>query len=201
MEDMRISPNYRTSNWKDLKLTLESSEEDWQKGIDILRDRIDGRFLNYMAQIDKGNFAGFAIMALACLLIETLQQFREGVGKTPRGKSKEYLVRFLTETSFGEHFDQKSAERFYTQIRCGILHQAEAEKSSRIRTDIEPLVCCSEDGKGLVINRRKFFTKLREVFNEYLDTLKDPSKINIRDNFIRKMNYICRIPFQELGQQ
>ena len=131
-------------------------------------------------------------MALSCLLIETLQQFFEGVDETPYNKSGEYFICFLTKTSFADQFDKIKARMFYRQIRCGILHQAEVGKSSRIRTDTN-LVEYTEDRRGLVINRRLFYHKLKEIINDYIMKLSDRTNTTLRENFITKMNFICRI--------
>jgi len=133
-------------------------------------------------------------MALDCLLIETLQQFREGVDRTPPRESGRYFLRFLTDTSFGRHFTNETAEMFYRQIRCGILHQSELEGSSRIliRENI-PLVKYADDRKGLVINRRLFHQQLVREFEAYVNKLRDPSNRELREKFRSKMDHICRV--------
>jgi hypothetical protein len=190
-ESMKISPRYTVEHWKVLTF---STEEEWQKAIEIFEDRIRRRFLEPVARIEKYEYAGFATLALDCLLIETLQQFREGKAQTPRGKSKEYFVRFLTETSFSEWFTNEMAKMFYKQIRCGILHQAEVEGSSRvlIRENI-PLASLTEDSRGLVINRKLFHQELVQEFETYTSKLRDPSEQELRAKFKKKMDYICRL--------
>ena len=66
---------------------------------------------------------GFASMALACLLIETIQSFREGLGDT-KGRSKQMFCRFLTHEPGFEIFGG-IADQFFADIRCGLLHQGE----------------------------------------------------------------------------
>lgn len=186
--DILISPHYTVTDWQSLDF---SKEGDWQKAVDILEDRIRGRFLDQIACIRGALFAGFTVMALDCLLIETLQQFREGVHETPQGESREYFRRFLTQTAFREQFDEQMAECFYTHIRCGILHQAEIKGSSRIRIDTPDLVRWAEDKRGLVINRDQFHQKLIEVFEDYLALLRDPQHQDLRKKFRAKMDAIC----------
>lgn len=68
---------------------------------------------------------GFTILAIDCLLIETLQAFREGSTDT-KSKSKKMFINFLTQRkSFRKYFNSDEAEDFYDDFRCGILHQAE----------------------------------------------------------------------------
>ncbi len=187
---MRISPQYSVCDWKALTF---SNEEDWQKAIVIFEDRIRGRFLKFIDLIKDDNFSGFAVLALDCLLIETLQQFREGEEETPSGKARKYFVRFLTKTSFREFLTEDTAGKFYDQIRCGILHQAEVKKNSLVRiSQNEPLVKLTEDGEGVVVNRKSFHEHLVKVFEEYLSCLRDPSNKDQRYKFKKKMDCICR---------
>lgn len=189
---MNISPQYSDYDWKTLTF---SNEEDWQKAIVIFEDRIRGRFLKFIDLIKDCEFSGFAVLALDCLLIETLQQFREGEEKTPRQKSEKYFVRFLTKTSFSEFLTEDTAKKFYDQIRCGILHQAEVKENSLVRIrQNEPLVKSTEDDKGVVVNRKLFHEQLVKVFEEYLSCLRDPSNKDERGKFKKKMDYICRVP-------
>lgn len=188
VENIWISPRYTVADWRSLDF---SKEEGWQKAVDILEDRIRGRFLDQVDRIQRWLGAGFAVMALDCLLIETLEQFRQGVHETPARESGDYFRRFLTETQFGEYFDGEMARCFYKRIRCGILHQAEIRGSSRIRIDTPDLVRWTEDRRGLVINRNKFHQKLIEVFENYLALLRDPRHQDLREKFKAKMDAIC----------
>jgi len=191
-KSMKISPCYRAEDWIGLTFT---TEQDWQKGVAIFVDRIQGRFLDEVACIEKNEFAGFAVLALDCLLIETLQQFREGVKETPARQAKNYFVRFLTQTSFNQWFDKDTACMFYKQIRCGILHQAETKGTSRvvIRSGV-PLAGKTPDGQGLVINRRLFHAQLKKGFQEYANNLREGTDKELRKKFRRKMSYICNLP-------
>lgn len=190
-EPMRISPRYNVENWKALNF---STEKSWRKAIEIFEDRIRGRFLNVIDAIEKHTHAGFAVLALDCLLIETLQQFREGKASTPPRMSEKYFVNFLTTTSFGDYFDDRTAKMFYDQIRNGIFHQAEVKECSRVlkREGIQ-LVSTTNDGKGLIINRKLFHGQLVDEFEKYLSRLQDPLNEDLRTKFKKKMDYICRI--------
>ncbi|MBA3531551.1 MAG: hypothetical protein H0T73_06465 [Ardenticatenales bacterium] len=193
---MDISPRYTDKDWRALDLTA-NNEHDWQKGIDIFVDRIQGRFLNIIEAIEQSGdtrvrlFSGFAIMGLDCLLIETLEQFRQGVEKTPKGKGGDHFEKFLTHY-FHPDFDTARVKKFYKTIRCGILHQAEILEDSRIRIDYPQIVADSPTKKGLFINRKLFHRKLLEVFEGYVHELREGKNLTLRENFKTKMNYICR---------
>ena len=187
---MKISPYYTEEDWNALDF---SREQDWLMAINIFEDRIKGRFFKFIDKIKKFEFAGFAVMALDCLLIETLQQFYEGKARTPERESKKYFKNFLTSGVFKDYFTEKMAEMFYEQVRNGILHQAEIKVNSKIHIrKSPPLVSFTCDKKGLIINRMIFHEQLVKEFKEYLSHLKNPKKRKLRDNFKIKMNYICR---------
>ena len=150
---MYISPRYSVSNWKILNLSTPS---DWRTAVRVLKDRLNARFFDAAEAIDQQDFAGFAVLALDCLLIETLQQFKEGVDETPRRKGEQYFVKFLTTAPFFSYFTKASAAKFYCHFRCGILHQAEIKASSKVRR-VGPLVAPTPDGKGL-ISIESYFT-------------------------------------------
>lgn len=77
-------------------------QQDWEIAINIFEDRIYGRFLNHIALIERRLSSGFAVMALDCLLCETLEQFYEGREKSERyGKT---FINFLTTSSFKDFF-------------------------------------------------------------------------------------------------
>lgn len=82
-----VSPNYRADDWRRLNLDRADSP-DWSKAVHIFYDRIQGRFLAPVEAIEKHPddnikwFSGFAILAIDCLLIETLYQFYNGVNET-----------------------------------------------------------------------------------------------------------------------
>lgn len=194
-DNIRISPKYSAADWRTIAFCRE---QDWKKAIEIFIDRIDGRFLRYIRQIEFNKYAGFVVMALDCLLIETLQQFYAGVQDTPIKKGRDYFITFLTRGTFGHFFTQDLANKFYRDIRNGILHQAEIKGSSKIsiRTD-SPLVNYTSDKKGIIVNRKLFHQDLLLEFEDYVSRLRDQGEKELRNNFRRKMDYICQISRNE----
>ena len=194
---MEIAPRFTDSHWKALEFR---GERDWIRAIAALRRRLDARFLAPARSLLRQGRSGFAVLALDCLLVETLQQFREGVPETPyvhrNGRrvlaSEDYFKAFLTGPYFGSGFDEQSATLFYRTIRCGILHQAEVKSSSLVRRD-RPLVSLSSDGKGVVVNPRLFHERVEAAFRGYLVDLRKPSKTDLRQRFRNKMNHIARV--------
>jgi hypothetical protein len=190
MDPMKISPNYDVEDWKRIDF---STETDWQDAINILWDRLNGRFLEPIALMKGHGFAGFAVMALDSLLIESLQQFREGEPETPYKKGEEYFIQFLTKSSFGRFFNEKMAKMFYRQIRNGILHQAETKETSLIHRRGTDLVKLTDDGTGISINRDLFHEQLVQVIRDYIEELRNPVYSDLRISFRKKMDFICRV--------
>ncbi len=185
---MYISPRYKDSDWNALYLATQS---DWRKAVRMLEDRLNARFFDAVKAIDKQDFAGFAVLTLDCLLIETLQQFREGAEETPRRKGEQYFVDFLTTPPFSTYFTKATAAKFYDHFRCGILHQAEIKASSKVRRNGQ-LVAPTTNGKGLIINRKLFHATLRKAFAAYLRALRNRSDALLCQNFVKKMDFICK---------
>ncbi len=187
---MRISANYTVDDWKSLTFR---SEVDWALAVEMFRDRLRTRYLDHIDSILLRKTSGFAVLSLDCILVETLQQFRQGTRSTPWGKGKQYFVDFLTGTAFSEHFTVHSAERFYTEIRCGLLHQSEAEGAWRLKRGALPLVEITEDQKSIVVNVHLFHALLKEVITSYADDILLPQSFNARTAFRKKMNFISRV--------
>lgn len=115
--EVNISPRYSRDDYHILNLSAQSSESDWEKAIDIFKDRIQGRYFDQIDLLSCDiNANGFAIMALTCLLIEALYQFENGLKET-KGANREKYASFLRQMdpiSFGVG---PVAENFYTDIR------------------------------------------------------------------------------------
>jgi len=181
------------------------TEKDWNRAIRIFEDRLRGRYFNYIGVLLSFEYSvqdyhsGFAITALDCLIVETLQQFYDGRDSS-QGSEKSF-ERFLTSTSFGddERFgkdmsDGSLADLFYDQIRCGILHQAEVKTDSRIVSTGAKLI--TREGKGVVVNRREFHAQLVSEFESYIKRLRKPKSEkdqDLREKFRQKMDYICKV--------
>jgi hypothetical protein len=187
---MRISEKYTTDDWKALKF---SEETDWALAVAMFHDRIHSRYIDHIDALLSRKVSGFVVLSLDCVLVETLQQFREGTRNTPYRMGKAYFVNFLTGTVFSQHFTATCAKRFYEEIRCGLLHQSEAEGSSRIKRGARPLVELTADEKSVIVNVPLFHGMLKEVIASYEKELRKPESADARRAFRKKMNFICRV--------
>lgn len=152
---------------------------------------------------------GFAIVALCCLLIETLQSFREAPERPatvagpclfpdgscirPSPSSTTYLFKaFLRLPSFGGAFDSDTvATRFVREVRNGIMHEAETRRWVLWRSEpVDRIV--ETHGAGFALNRTAFYEAVRNEFDAYLTALRDPGNKEQRVRFLKKMDDIAK---------
>lgn len=186
-----ISPNFTREDFLNIQLTISSDEEDWNQAIHIMDNRIRGRFFDSInILIDNINENGFAIMALNCLLVETLYQFTRGLGETELGKNKDRYVAFLNLVMPGVFPNRKSREVFYSDIRCGILHSAQTKRGSQLTFD-KPYVIEMFGNEQIRVDVKEFTRHLVDYYNKYMYDLSKPENITLRLAFINKMTLIC----------
>ena len=203
MKEIRISPKYSLNDWTGLDLRLVGSP-DWKVAIDIFQDRIEGRFLRQVDELlankNKGirSFAGFVIIAIDCLLIETLEQFNRGAKRTGKDEDEKIFHDFFQRsTPLASFFNTTDKTRvFYNQIRCGILHQAQTKKKSiihyRIGTPVLAWIDPNDISQGISLNRTKFHREVKNIFEDYLLELRKGRDLNLRRKMQRKMNFIAK---------
>lgn len=132
---------------------------------------------------------GFAIMALCCLLIETLQSFRE----TRSGQSStDVFEKFLRLPAFRAEFNNNSiASRFVRGIRDGILHEAETRRWVIWRNEPKDRIV-EPRGDGYALNRTEFYKALKTEFEDYLKELREQRNEDRRKRFVEKMDDIVK---------
>jgi len=195
---MEIAKGIQSTDYLKLNLDISNISNEWNTAFDYLEKRITERFINPInklmeAEDDSQPYEktfGFAILALDCLLLETIQSFYEGITNS-KGKSKGIFIRFLTQQEgFKEDFTTNQlAEDFYYKFRCGILHQTQTGSDTKVWS-VGKLV--SQSGNFLIINRVKFHQNIISVFNNYLTQLREKDNSNLLKNFKVKMDYIAR---------
>lgn len=198
-EGFSISKNYCSSDWINLKF---EDEKDWKKGVRIFMDRIESRYFKHMDCMACNEYSGFAIMSLSSLLIETLMQFREGKEDTI-GNTGKVFEKFIT-TNFKDCCEPKNSDMnkiakiFFDKIRCGLLHQAETKGGTKIniRDDENTEIIfefIDDFEEDIRIYRDNFYKRLKKIVNNYAeDICTAKNDTEIRKNFRKKMDYICR---------
>ena len=216
-EPTQICRGFTDEQWKGLRERLIVNDEAaWTCAVDVFARRIKERFLSCIEALERADAGsdidvprrappdcstlpddkgvqmvvpGFAIMALCCLLIETLQSFREA----RKGQSSSEVFRkFLRLPAFrGEFGDYNIAKSFVRGIRDGILHEAETRRWVIWRYEPEDRII-EPQNRGYALNRTAFFKALEIEFENYLQQLRDPENDNLRKRFLKKMNDIVK---------
>jgi hypothetical protein len=188
VDALRISPKFTSIDWQKLS---RANPEDWPRAVEIVRDRLEGRYLRFADANLADPYSGFVVLALDCLLAETIQQFL--LGKTSgRGKSREYITLFLSGDRFQPHFDEQARKHFYEDIRCGLLHQAEAKEMWLVRRGGASMLQIL-NGRGYIIDVKLFHRAMHETLEDYFQQLVDPEKSTLRANLWKKMDHICGV--------
>lgn len=164
-------------------------DKDKERISNFIFQRLHSRYINpFKFENDdfiEKNKNGFAMMAAYCLLVETLQSFKNGWGDSDR-KSGEAFTQFFKNNPHFKELNNKGKE-FYKHIRCGILHQGETTGGWKISR------------KGIDLYKEEDNTIDAFVFGQRLElSLEDYSKdLQIKewdseewDNFRVKMRKI-----------
>lgn len=198
---LHISAKYTKYDYFNLRLSLNSSPEEWSKAVDILKDRIIGRYFTPIKELIKGNRAeknGFAAMSLMCLLIDTFMQFENGYPQSSDDNRAKYVWFLRNSLKFGNI----ESNLFYFNIRCGLLHSAETKNGSYLIPDYFDSYTGSDlavkmdevnNRNILVVSVRRMFDILEIYFNDYCSKLLKPGNdndIELRNNFIVKMDFL-----------
>lgn len=143
------------------KWMLDKDESAKLNLINLIQHRFNNRYIKHVKNLESG----FLIMAISCLMIETLESFRQGRKNTKGVSSKMFKDFFNREKLlFPEFID--IADDFYSSIRCWILHQAETTNAWRILRK-EKLLNKTEKS----INARKFINSLDKSLENYINEL------------------------------
>lgn len=217
-----ISNSHTKNEYISLDLSTESSEENWKRAIDIFKDRIESRFLKPIELLlnneSKDTQYEFSALSIMTFLIETFKQFRDGIVvekergkliyKDEKNQSRDYITTdiytdFLSIKPF--FLTRDEAELFYTNVRCGLLHQAELKDNVVIYKNANNYLDFKNQKNFYINIDRKdsseidnpqtkklniwgIFNSLKEYFDIYSAELKSNQKL--RKNFIRKMDSI-----------
>lgn len=193
-----ISSKHTVNEYRKLDLKVNSDREIWYEAIEIFIDRINSRFIepiNYLLKVANSTYNDFpksqfefSALAIISLLIETLQQFKDGKINNDGEVSVNYKNFLEQELKFTE----QEAKVFYKNIRCGLLHQGEILDKTVIvpyeksYNDIynDPFIQKNK------LNTKILFKKIIRYFKNYIDLLSDSRNKTYRENFIKKMNSI-----------
>ncbi len=143
-------------------------------------ERFDERYFRPIE--DSSSKHGFSILAIACLVIESLESFYQGLPDTKGASSKMFRDFLARETDLNILASKNNW--FYKDIRCGILHQAESRGSWRVLRS-GPLL----DAQAKTLNATKILRALRREVRQYAKKIQKDDQL--WKNFRKKMGSVC----------
>ncbi len=194
---VQICRGFTVGQWASLRPRLDAQEVvAWRIAVEVFERRIRERYISSieaLLQADSGPTAdfevvdgspvdgstlpsapavvpGFAIVALSCLLVETLQSFRVAASRDTPGQFKAFLGR----ASFAGAFSNPTiAESFIQGVRNGVLHEGETRSWMLWRA--EPAVGLVQSlGAGrYALNRTAFYQAVKGEFDGYCTALRN----------------------------
>jgi hypothetical protein len=197
----------------------KTSVDDWNDAVAIFSRRLMRFYINPINKLIPGiTGEGFIIVTAQCALIETFAAFKEGKvynrekdeNEIYYNASKDLFVKFLTkelifEGIFHNNQDQincpHSAERFYSKVRCGLMHEARTKDEWIIHKEEENYArnnprykktgkFIKEKSNKKIIFRNQLQKSLEKYFEQYKEDLrnKDEANNNLRRLFARKLD-------------
>lgn len=193
---MEIAKGIDSESYLNLNLK-DYTSPDWELAIKILDKRLTERYIEpveILLNAENGKEAndkkfGFTILAVDCLLVETLQSFYEGITDSSRISARLFKNFLQQRASFKAYFSSDSDVKcFYENYRCGILHQAQTFKNAKIWTVGKLYYRLGDD---FIINRNAFHEALKMEKDIYIDILGSKKDKILLDNFKKKMDFIA----------
>jgi hypothetical protein len=196
--EFEIAPGFSSQDWRILNARLPANgvwtgaEALWGRAIAVIQNRIQTRFLDSASHLRANRYAGFAILALDCLLIETIEAFRRGKRARNPGESRTACIRLLTSSEhFRQFFDDARASDFFGRVRNGLLHDGETRDGWLVKSADRYSLVHDLDRRYVVVNRNKFHSALEAEFRDYLTCLSVPENTGLRLNLARALDDLC----------
>jgi hypothetical protein len=137
---------------------------------------------------------GFAIVALDCLLLESLYGYERGKRTEARETGAAFADLLYKKSQFAGAFAQGRAAKFGAAVRNGLLHDGETRQGWLIWRGDYPLVEDLGDGR-LALYRDAFHKAVKACFKEYFDKLRSPSDpvgVELRKTFKARVSQLCK---------
>lgn len=179
-DDVELARGYSVARYRALEIAKDKAQI-----AALITKRFRERYLAPTLSQHNVVKHGFASIAIGCLMVEALESFRQGWPDT-KYKSKAAFCSFFDAHAEFAAF-RGHAERFWKDVRCGILHQAETRGGWMIQRD-GPLF----DSKDHIVNATKFLRSLDTVLKRYCADLKQEDwDSDLWENCRKKMKSVC----------
>ena len=171
----KLSSSTTVADYKKLE-----AANDRKRLAQFLVERFDERYFRPIEESPSKH--GFAVLAVACLVIETLESFYQGRADTKNVSTQMFRDFLARDTAL--KVLAGGNDWFYKDIRCGILHQSESRGGWRIlRTG--PLL----DAQAKILNATAILRALRREVRQYAQKIQTDEQL--WKHFCKKMGAVC----------
>ena len=194
--------------------------DTWEKVTALFKERLESRYFRPINRILKMRLTsgeGFSAMTLICSLIEFLESCYQGKNFNYNIKKEtdfEYKASgpifkdfLMSHEPFKSDFSKKAikppaktfADDFYSNVRCGLLHEAATKNGWIIKTyrkDLSGLRYFRIKDDQKIIYRDLFFEEIQKYVKTYLRNIKNNNTddiIKLRKNLCRKIDSLAEI--------
>ncbi len=178
MDNTKLCTIYTVKQYRNFKNTANC-----EKIADLIYQRLYERYIEPFENNSAKH--GFGMMAVACLMIEVLFCFQKGRLKTGQAGGVVFST-FFADSKHLNAFAGSGAD-FYSNVRCGILHQGETYEGWLIRRKgvlFEPT--------KKTINATRFHKALKKELEDYTNRLRgEPFGGTAWRAALRKLDHIC----------
>lgn len=183
MTDFFVSPRFRAS---------ELAGASIERKVDAFEDQMRGWLLAHARVVadnpsSSGQHAGFAILALCLVYVESIACFLRG--ETSDNKSREFFDLGLMAVFPDLNQTDLAAfsHEFYRQVRCGLLHQGLTRGQVGITRGAAAALTVSLDAsealQQAIIDPWLFLNHVEAHFSGYAGRLREPSETGLRAAF------------------
>ena len=204
-----IAGSKTVNDWLLMKKELSDFKNDtaWIKAYeDYFLTRLKDRYLTPIVSIkENGGYTGegFSIMTIICSLIEFLETTYKGInyrfikhgdltlGEFEYSKSRDVFIDFLNNRHpFCSQFNKETSAEFYSNVRCGLLHEARTNGKWIIRGKSYENHLIKKTETEIIVYRNNFYDSLLTfIYKSYKSELLSS---NIRkEAFLRKFDKLC----------
>ena len=193
-------------NWREFRGSLipGGHQAPWKAAfVDYFRPRLQLRYfdsIELLKRLGSNQGEGFSIAAIHCTLIEFLESTVQGInyrhvqrdadlGLNEYRKSGPVFVAFLTKREpFKQCFRNDALGwKFYTNVRCGLLHEARTKSGWRILANGPSDTIANTDDH--ILYRNNFHAAVLRFIEWYRVAL--VSDILLQKAFVRKLDDLC----------
>ncbi len=204
---MRPTRSFTIGVWDRMRGALDPQfyDQDWERAISGIEGRFTERFIkpaDAIQQLDRGDSLqfpegrGFAIVALDCLLLESLYGYEKGQRTKVSETNTAFKEMLTAKPQFANAFSPATvAESFVKAVRNGLLHDGETREGWIIwQRDVGGSLVEIRSNNMKILYRDGFHAAVKEAVAEYFRKLRSTSaseSVALRGAFVRRVDTLC----------